>query len=121
MREILFRGKTKAGEWVFGCYISTGCDAPAIVWGDGVQAEVDPETVGQYTGRKDMYGLKIFDGDNLEVYQDFRPSSTGGVKTFIVQNHVNRGYPWNTYLLHMDKARIIGNIHDNPELVESEE
>lgn len=48
-------------EWVYGCFIKTDLDAPAIVIGDGEQYEIIPDTVGQYTGFKDW-----FQGDIIE-------------------------------------------------------
>ena len=136
MREILFRGREKGGtKWFEGdmsylvhdkcaCYIfpPNGYDSPD-------RYEVDPATVGQYTGLTDKNGAKIFEGDIISTPKFGVDSGKGvnfsGKDKFIV------GYDDGTYLLENrlrrfcmrpDKgAEVIGNIYDNPELMEDKQ
>lgn len=133
MREILFRGKGthghKTGKWVYGNYAKDfwGKDRGgfSILPFDGGCYEVDPETVGQYTGLTDKNENKIFEGDIIVVY-------INGYKTICQvawASNVAQFQLWQTNTIpHTPTAlnlgnydcEVIGNIHDNPELLESE-
>ena len=127
MREILFKGKrTDNGEWVCGWYAPLVCNdktvIPYIRNENGTDKEVIPETVGQYTGLTDKNGKKIFEGDILDC----------GDRVVIVEWHRYCG-TWDSKFIKYKgekcsngiipfewkyRAVIIGNIYDNPELLE---
>ena len=133
MREILFRGKTKTNcEWCTGnLFIDDKVDEYEILIGYTnyrVCWTVIPETVGQYTGLTDKNGKKIFEGDICQIkgisYIDETP--------FVIEwNNEYCGWFWKdlnfasaTDGITQDitkTAKIIGNIHDNPELLKGEE
>ena len=137
MREILFRGKRiDNGEWVYGAY------QPPIEWGGrkwdvsiASAAEygwledilVIPETVGQFTGLIDKNGKRIFEGDIVEGHCHSawshslqRCDIAYGRDGFEARNHIDGlGSGYYTYRVQFSKdVVVIGNIHDNPELLE---
>ena len=136
MREILFRGKrTDSGEWVYGNYcIAEKLDKSGVEYfiieieAEGSQYYVIPETVGQYTGLTDKNGKKIFEGDIVNVA--YNPKYTGISKDRIGNFEVvfnngcfMKGSIQNNGLYHFipsDETTVIGNIHDNPELLKGE-
>lgn len=124
MREILFRGKQLGnGKWLFGDlrHIFHGKYRTHIVdnsngLNNGVCGlEVDPSTVGQFTGLEDKLGTKIFEGD---VIDDL------GVEYIVVFDSDYAQFRgkfdgWNAEISHIaSRCEVIGNIHDNPELLE---
>lgn len=125
MREILFRGKrTDNGEWVEGAYLhlNTGNDyiCDGTVWIGTLQPcknEVLPETVGQYTGLTDKNGNKIFEGDIVKLYDVL--SIVDWKKCEWHLKHIE-GQPYSCpYFGDKNyKCEVIGNIHDNKELLE---
>ena len=145
MREILFRGKRVFnGEWLFGGFHSRfdkafiiGCSKSFRI--DGM--DVIPETVGQFTGLTDKNGKKIFEGDIVNVWWEQRTleqvDEFPKYKAVIEFGNPNHLYSWGWQLkmiddmpfnpdillwVDMEEAgafiEIIGNIHDNPELLE---
>lgn len=144
MREILFRGKGMNGEWYEGdLYKETHEDPQKVnviykiqesnfgyadedcwehTYTSGFDEVVQPETIGQYTGLTDKNGKKIFEGDILE-FPD---------RLVVVFWHTHLGC-WDSNFLKFTnkekgrvdmsplnwdyKSKVIGNIHDNPELL----
>lgn len=140
MREILFRGKrVENGEWAYGGYYGickiTNKDG-------GVKYEhlmrqsndeplyrVDPETVGQFTGLYDNKGTRIFEGDIVK----YQPEDATVPMYSRVEYFADKyNYPAFDLAEHDYEANglqcaheeggceVIGNIHDNPELLEVE-
>lgn len=135
MREILFRGKNLLGKWIEGDLLQyLGCEKKHIVrhsTGAGGQ-EVIPSTIGEYTGLKDKNGKRIFEGDivtyedavaDFEGYHDdvFLNCGEVGISTWDGIYFTNRQTVDMSDLYEsetMVDCEIIGNIYDNPELLE---
>lgn len=156
MREILFRGKRiDNGEWVQGfyckhdtvkvCFTTDDPKSKHLIILDGFcdwgfepplqGVEVDPATIGQFTGLTDKNGKLIFEGDIIHAHY-------ANVKTaeFVEEVVFNNGRfcglfneaeatMWTTLpdgvphlpqdkSVYMDWCEVIGNLHDNPELLE---
>ena len=124
MREIKFRAKrTDDGAWVYGDLthvqrINTKEEAeqsgrrsqPAV---RVANYNVDEQTIGQYTGLKDKKGREIYEGDILR-YRTY-PVQVGWHEGAFCDCHMDM----NILLRHhaLNVYTIIGNIHDNPELL----
>lgn len=135
MREIKFRGKRlDNGEWLYGNLVElrnpfNPNDAPAcfimpkevnIAAPDSIaeQEVVDPDTVGQFTGLLDKNGKEIYEGD-IVVYDaggviEVNCCKGGGFAGFDLSPAFTDGNILTDVL-------IIGNIHDNQELLSNDE
>lgn len=131
-REILFRGKwAENDEWVFGDlrHIFYGEYYPHIVDNsNGLNnsvcgLQVDPATVGQFTGLTDRNGVKVFEGDIVHV-KAHSGSFTGCVTYWLEEEP--RFVCETKHGLHYAicakfEFEVLGNIYDNPELLEVSE
>lgn len=139
-REILFRGKSiDTGEWVNGYLIkkidpiytdiethcilhqerdNVGRLYPLTTW-----TRVDVETVGQFTGLTDKNGIKIFEGDICKYRNVFNKPHIGAVKYYANAKPVadNGHFVIDLAECNSEDFEVIGNIIDNPELLEGEE
>ena len=122
-RKIVFRGKRiDTGEWVYG-YLADENYINDINTVDLSSIEVDPDTVGQYTGLTDRNGKDVYEGDiALLDYADFNVGKDG--QTYAVVRWIDdrAAFMWdaglNYYADMRNDVEICGNIHDNPELLE---
>ena len=147
MREILFRGKRlQGGEWVEGYFFKSDinkkeresgkatmiftpdCDTFIMVPECHNSFMVVSDTVGQYTGLKDKHGKRIFEGDILRWTGE--DGETGKVIVIFaggsfllkcVEVLDAPADPFDEFDRGGQTLEVIGNIHDNPELLKGGE
>jgi uncharacterized phage protein (TIGR01671 family) len=129
MREILFRGKCTrgkhSGEWVTGD-LWHHADKGSIIYSNELdnKAWVSTKTVGQFTGKTHKSGARIFEADIVEY-----TNKDGTKARYVIEwNDVLAAWAakWTSGEGHLclnafvcECMEIIGNIHDNPELLEA--
>lgn len=135
IRKIKFRGKDyETGEWTQGHFFQRLGHYPAIIEPrphNGkviyVETAVRDETVGQFTGMLDKNGKEIYEGDILRLGNS--PSGVCEVKwnetmaAFCIQFFFERKLGTRIlgeWLIYEKEVEVIGNIHDNPELMKIE-
>ena len=132
--EILSRGKRDdTGEWIEGCYCGGNeikTLRPCIfVYRPDRQSydcqDIIPETVGQYTGLKDIHGVKIFEGDIIKQYEktqfgdpvsDFGLVKWDNKECMLFRTSTRIGK--DRLVTSRDIYEVVGNIYDNPDLLE---
>gem|GEM_PF-85251 len=132
MREIRYRGIGIAErKWVFGSLWFDTRNKATLIWSEELKywVRVDPATVGQYTGLKDEHGKEIYEGDVIRS-----PLSEDKTRPHRIFYHTGNAAFMRALIdrkelcyLRLDQdwiykfgKEVIGNIHDNPELIEKQ-
>ncbi len=124
-RDIIFRGSVKSvngpkKRWAYGSLVQDKINNRAWIIPDdeeievgfefdNLSIEVEPETVGQYS-----QVINIYEGDKVQYQSDFG-KTTGEVQFSRGCFGVNLSYLWQ-----LKDVKRVGNIHENPELLEQE-
>ena len=127
MRNIIFRGKRLDGKgWVESMTIAygdirrkKGIELLDIIKNEWV--DVDPATVGQYTGMKDKNGKKIFEGDIMSLVTEFGDTIIREIQfidgTFCVIGEREDDLYGLSWAIEKCDGIVGDNIHDNPDLL----
>jgi uncharacterized phage protein (TIGR01671 family) len=124
MRIIKFRGKVSKGynedffnqKFVYGNAIICEDDISSTIINNEFEAEVDTETIGQFTGLKDVNGIEIYEGDIVEYTQHYFNTDMLKTKRKAVEWKYDK---WGVYETNAGESemKVIGNIYETPELL----
>lgn len=135
MREIKFRGKSiHTGKWTYGYLRKNDFDGTCWIEGKfGENEPVDPDTIGQYLGVKDIEEKEIYEHDIFQTSE--YPLSKNDAYVGVIEYEVDRF--WGVKKLKTDSDKrgisegmadgmydfldqdilVIGNIHENKEMI----
>ncbi len=126
MREIKFRGKKiNTGKWISGDLSNTSRGVAIIENNGGDSIVVNAETLGQFTGLKDKNGKAIYEGDIVKRFDEIGHIDFRSGKFCAVMTDEDTGYDYCGDIIedviendkNADTIEVIGNIYDNPELL----
>lgn len=135
-RTTKFRAKIKPGEIGAGLWVNDliSNDEEYLT---GINPNIDPETVGEFTGHRDCEGVEIYEGDIVEWHVTYRRKAKDGSRSskkyatpkiyigkvqwcYCGMHLKMRDYPktrFNCKMIHKGMTlKVIGNVHDNPDL-----
>lgn len=142
--EIEFRAKDREGKWIFGFYspviwYPTFEQTPSIKTFKGADTQIDVNTLGIYTGLKDKNDKKVFEGDIIRMhwfFTNYDPFTYGAFEDErevigVVKYELIDGFHVETVDDHSrcylqwveeptEELEVLGNIYDNPQLLEVE-
>lgn len=140
MRIIKFRAKRTNGEWVVGNFIhhfdfatcfknkerySIFLPKPENDNGGYWVEDIEPDTIGQFTGLYDAHGKRIYEGDILKWKADnclYAVIFNWGMfyaSVEVCNKDIYGGFPLHTLAGDEKDVEIVGNIYDNPELIKN--
>lgn len=124
MRKIKFRGyRVNDTAWAYGDLVHLKGDSGAIetfIQDDGVPLLVDPESVGQLTGIRDKKGRCIYEGDIVRHDENGKCYAIA-YDTEVPQFCFADNSDLFKFLNHPELLEVVGNVHDNPELLIQDE
>lgn len=121
-REIKFRAQSLDGIWEYG-ELHLRCNHPHIHNLIGANIYIDHNTVGQFTGLHDKNGKEIYEGDIVRtLVSRLNATKNKKYRNFVIR--YDAPHFWNGYdsiLMRPMYMEVIGNIYDNPELLNKED